>query len=350
MNTRWRIFFVRNNNVSFIRTDLSLLSEHFSVMDWFVPAGRIRPLRMVREVLRSDLVFGWFASWHTFWPVLVARLLGRPSVVVVGGYDTANMSKIGYGNMARWSRRLFSRWTMELADLLIVHSEFIRGEVVRNVGVQAKKIVVLYLGVPDVQDAGAVQKDQKLILTVGNVDVFNLQRKGIEPFVRTAALLPHLSFVVVGAWLDEAIGYLRSIAPSNVTFTGFVSAEELQTFYARAAVYVQASLHEGFGLSVAEAMMYGCVPVVTTRTALPEVVGDTGVMIESTSPEEIAAGIRRAHSETATKSPGARARVRQTFRIGNRREGLRAMVEGALQARRRQSAVSSDPHVSITEK
>ena len=39
--------------------------------------------RLVREVARSDLVFGWFASWHTFLPVLLARLMRKP----VGGRD-----------------------------------------------------------------------------------------------------------------------------------------------------------------------------------------------------------------------------------------------------------------------
>ncbi len=101
------------------------------------------------------------------------------------------------------------------------------------------------------------------MLTVGNVDRPNLQRKGLEPFVRAAALLPGRRFVVVGAWLDDAIEQLRAIAPPNVTFTGRLSDAQVQDQLRRAAVYVQASLHEGFGMSLAEAMAAGCVPVVT---------------------------------------------------------------------------------------
>jgi hypothetical protein len=69
---------------------------------------------------------------------------------------------------------------------------------------------------------------------------------------------------------------LRQAASPNVEFLGFVSDEELFSLYARASVYVQASMHEGFGLSVAEAMSAGCIPVVTRAGSLPEVVGDVG--------------------------------------------------------------------------
>ena len=82
--------------------------------------------------------------------------------------------------------------------------------------------------------------------------------------------------------------------PANVEFTGWLSDEDLRALYRRAAVYVQASRHEGFGLAVAEAMLAGCVPVVVNVTAMPEVVGDAGVLIESQRPEEVADGVRRA--------------------------------------------------------
>ena len=99
------------------------------------------------------------------------------------------------------------------------------------------------------------------------------------------------------SWAAGTTTRSRSCARSpgdNVEFTGWLSDEDLHAIYRRASVYVQASRHEGFGLAVAEAMLAGCVPVVMNVTAMPEVVGDAGVLIDSQDPEDVAAGVRRA--------------------------------------------------------
>ena len=66
--------------------------------------------------MRADLVFGWFASWHTFFPITLAWLLRKPSVQIIGGFDTANMPDIGYGYQQGGLRRWASRWIMRRAD------------------------------------------------------------------------------------------------------------------------------------------------------------------------------------------------------------------------------------------
>jgi glycosyltransferase involved in cell wall biosynthesis len=98
-------------------------------------------------------------------------------------------------------------------------------------------------------------------------------------------------------------------------------------------VYVQASRHEGFGLAVAEAMLAGCVPVVMNVTAMPEVVGDAGVLIESQRPEDVAAGIRRALELGPDANPAARERILTAFPMERRREGILRVVDEALAGR-----------------
>ena len=83
-------------------------------------------------MLRADLVFGWFASWHTFLPVTLAWLLRKPSVMIIGGFDTANMPDIGYGYQQGGLRRWASRWIMSRATRLVTNSEYSRGEIERN--------------------------------------------------------------------------------------------------------------------------------------------------------------------------------------------------------------------------
>ena len=96
---------------------------------------------------------------------------------------------------------------------------------------------------------------------------------------------------------------------------------------------MQASRHEGFGLAVAEAMLAGCVPVVMNVTAMPEVVGDAGVLIESQRPEDVAEGVRRALELGPEASRAARERILTTFPMESRRDGILRVVEEALAGR-----------------
>ena len=116
-----------------------------------------------------------------------------------------------------------------------------------------------------------------------------------------------MRFTFAGKWLDDSVEQLRARAGENVEFTGWLSDDDLHATYRRAAVYVQASRHEGFGLAVAEAMLAGCVPVVMNVTAMPEVVGDAGVLIESQQPEDVADGGAPRARPRARRGPRARA-------------------------------------------
>jgi glycosyltransferase involved in cell wall biosynthesis len=115
-----------------------------------------------------------------------------------------------------------------------------------------------------------------------------------------------------------------------VHFTGWLSDGDLHDAYRRAAVYVQASLHEGFGLAVAEAMLAGDVPVVMNVTAMPEVVGDAGVLIDSQEPAAVADGVRRALELGPGAARRARERILTAFPMERRREGILRVVQDAL--------------------
>ena len=301
------ILFVHNGAAQFVRLDLEELRKRYRVTECYLRSRWVNPVTIWRQVRKHDLVFGWFASWHTFLPFVFARLSGKPSVLVVGGYDVANMPQIGYGHQRGGLKKWVSRWTMRFATRLITFSNYSGGEAERNASISQEQVSTIYIGVPDPFVSLPQGQRGRIALTVGNVDRSNLLRKGHEAFVRTAALMPDVSFVLAGAWQDSAVDHLRAIATQNVTLTGWLSDEALGDYYRRASVYVQPSLHEGFGLSVAEAMLAGCVPVVSRVGSLPEVTGNSGIFVDTPAP----AAIAKAIAEALTYPEEARAPIRQ---------------------------------------
>lgn len=339
MIKRSKILFVHNALTEFVRLDLAALRESFEVTERFERSRFVNPFTLWREVKNHDLVFGWFASWHTFLPVQFAKKLGKPSVLVIGGYDVANMPEIGYGHQRGGLKKWMSRRTMRLATRLFATSDYSLSEVVRNLGSTNGQARTVYLGVPD--KFGALNGTRgRTALTVGNVNRSNLLRKGHEPFVRAAALLPEVEFVLVGTWQDDAIDYLRGIASPNVTFTGRLTDDELMGYYRKASVYVQPSLHEGFGMSVAEAMLAGCLPVTTCVGSLPEVVGDAGVIIDSADPKLISAAIHKALAASADARTLCRERILREFPLSTRRQRLEQVISSTLADARKGSATT----------
>ena len=119
-----RLLYVHSRKASFVAIDREILAERYEVEDLFQPGRLPNPLRVLRGVLRADVVFGWFASWHTFFPITLAWLLRKPSVLIIGGFDTANMPDIGYGYQQGGLRRHASRWIMRRATRLATNSEY----------------------------------------------------------------------------------------------------------------------------------------------------------------------------------------------------------------------------------
>jgi glycosyltransferase involved in cell wall biosynthesis len=94
----------------------------------------------------------------------------------------------------------------------------------------------------------------------------------------------------------------------EVELTGRLSDDELADHYRNAAVVVQPSSDEGFGLQPLEAMASGTPVVVTRAGAVSDVVGDCAVVCDATA-TSIAEGIRHALDRSAELRPAGRRRA-----------------------------------------
>ncbi|MBI5806580.1 glycosyltransferase family 4 protein [candidate division TA06 bacterium] len=322
-----KICFVHPKMMSFVKKDHDILSDFHQTVN--VESNSFLPsVSLFKAVLNCDLVFCWFGKMQAFWAVLFARMLNKKSIVVAGGDDVANEPAIGYGLYAKCWKRWCPDYVFKHCDLALSVSNFNRTESIKNTGAKENKVKCLYHGFgkeplpqnPRVND----------VITVGRITRETVIKKGLKLFVQSASLLPDIKYYLIGPSHDGSVEELKKITPPNVTFTGGLYNEDLENWYAKAKVYVQASYHESFGCSVAEAMLGGCIPVVSRMAALPEVVGDTGIYIEEQTPEAVAEAIKKALALPNGYGLKARQRIIDVFPLEKRKAALLQAVEEVM--------------------
>ena len=78
-------------------------------------------------------------------------------------------------------------------------------------------------------------------------------------------------------------------------------------------VYAQLSFHEGFGCTVAEAMLCKCIPIVTMMGSLPEVVGEFGYKISYWNIDEAKNALNKALNSKVIDGENARKWIGSNF-------------------------------------
>ncbi|WP_193164687.1 glycosyltransferase family 4 protein [Microbulbifer hainanensis] len=195
-------------------------------------------------------------------------------------------------------------------------------DIVEQFGVAPEQIRLIYNGI----DTGVfrpmpqIARNPLRIMTTASADQ---PLKGLRFLLHALAQLrpqyPQLELLVVGS-LQEG-GATEQLLneldlQSSVHFVSGISNDELVAHYASAGVVVCPSLYEGFGLPAGEAMACG-VPVISSDGgALPEVVGDAGIVVPAGDSAALALALGALladPSQCATLSATGRARIEQAF-------------------------------------
>ncbi|ABE45909.1 glycosyltransferase family 4 protein [Polaromonas sp. JS666] len=196
---------------------------------------------------------------------------------------------------------------LERASLILTDSEFVKRELIDVFGVKPERIHPVLLGVEAlfhprsadetraVLDAHGLVHGQ-FILAVGTLE----PRKNLAVALRAFMQLPpplrkRFPLVLVGmkGWRTSALE--QQIAPlvaaGEIRQLGYLPRQDLATIIAGATTLIYPSIYEGFGLPPLEAMACG-VPVITSNvSSIPEVVGDTGLMLDPQDVDGFAKGM-----------------------------------------------------------
>jgi glycosyltransferase involved in cell wall biosynthesis len=193
------------------------------------------------------------------------------------------------------------RAAVRRADLVLTNSEFSKAEIVSGLEVDEGKVQRISLGVEQAPPVSPEQSEAVLarhgirrpfVLALGSTEPRKNNRRVIEAMRMLRMQQPHVQLAIAGG-LWRGRPYEDGLLDAHVFPLGYVSDGDLRAIMAAAELLAFPSLHEGFGLPVAEAMALG-VPVVTSnRTALPEVGGDAVLYADPRNAEDIAAQIDR---------------------------------------------------------
>ncbi|MCP4203562.1 MAG: glycosyltransferase family 4 protein, partial [bacterium] len=271
--------------VPFIDQDIETLSKEYSLEVLYRPdfASRRQLLLAVsRQLLsaRNSLVYIWFAEpYDTPFIVLLARLFRVPSVIAIGGYELVSMPEVGYGAITRRRDRMQLACALRLAHTLLPTSEFLAREL-RRLG-HYRRIQVMPPDIDCSYFRPSAGERERLVVTVARVTEAQWQVKGLDVFASVSALLPDISFAILGPCESSALSErLRNLGGPNLLIPGEnLLPEQLLRWYQRATVYAQLSARESLGVALGEAMASSCRPVASDVAALPDLVGESGALV-----------------------------------------------------------------------
>jgi glycosyltransferase involved in cell wall biosynthesis len=195
----------------------------------------------------------------------------------------------------------------DLAQALIVNSEWIKTSVVRHYRVDPTKILVVAEAPPPAAGSGVDPGDERLAMVGAKYDLadrFVLYPAVTWPhknhlrlfealeILRTTRGL-RLQLICTGSrfeqhWADIEHGLHKSGLTSQVRFLGHVPDDDLRCLFKLATCLALPSLYEANSLPIFEAWREGTPVACSNATGLPEQVADAALIFDPTDPHAIA--------------------------------------------------------------
>jgi hypothetical protein len=283
-------FVLRDYNllVSKGHTVLTLESPPYSDLIRF-SFNRIKEVVLGFFYLRkADAVISWFNDYHSTAFIFWAKLMGKPSLLIIGGYDAISSPKLQYGIFLNKNLRSYlARWNyLNASEIWVVHQSLEQGCSIAlkqqgtfsGIRYFLPQIKTNILEVPTAYNFNYWKKEgvkkEKTVLTVANIpDERTWVRKGVPLFIKLAEYLPDYKFTLAGIQ-NELLS--KKILPQNIKLLGRCSAEVLKKEYSRHQFYFQGSLIEGLPNVLCEAMLCECIPLGNRVFGIPDAIGATG--------------------------------------------------------------------------
>lgn len=331
---RNKILLIHPKLNTFVSTDYEILSKSNNVQLYHYIQSKKMFQNLVQQfyllvwILKNSrnlhCLYIWFADYHSFLPVLYAKLFHKKSYLILGGYDTANLQDLDYGSFKNPIRAFCARFSIKNVTLNLPVSDFIKEEALSRV--PGANIETLSTGYSPTVFFHNGKEKEPIILTIGVIDSLQrLKLKGIDFSINVAKKLPEFMFLIIG--MNEEIKNLLTDIPSNVQIIESIDHQELVKYYQKSKVYIQFSMREGLPNTVCEAMLCECIPVGFNNGGIPEAIGDAGYLLSEQSLDKAADLLKRAMVTKTDAGKKARKYIIDNFTIEKREKRLLQLVK-----------------------
>tara|TARA_Y100001970_G_C14211497_1_gene847223 strand:+ start:226 stop:1209 length:984 start_codon:yes stop_codon:yes gene_type:complete len=284
--TKPKVVLFSTIDTTFINRDFKLL-ENISDVKWICSKGIISIIKLNWAMLFRDIGIAWFASVYSAFMVFFAKICKKKSVIIVGGADVITNPTLGYGLLLSKWKKSFVKYALRNATHVLPTSDFLSNASIEVGQYNGDNIAVTYPGLKPVSWIND-KKRERLVLSVAHCEtVDRIKIKGVDLVIKTAEQMQNVKFRIIGT-RPQLLLELGIVIPDNVTMHPFIPYKKLIPEYNNASIYLQMSRIESFGISTCEAMMFGCIPIVSNIGGLPETVGPMNYIIP---PEDVNAAV-----------------------------------------------------------
>ncbi len=295
-----KIIYTYPHPSTFILRDIEILKYDYSVVayEFDVKKKWLTPYQFIKQFLflgisiwNTDVLICHFAGYSSFLPALFGKIFRKSCFIIVAGNDGSKFPDFNYGNYTKKLLGYFTGKSLQLAThILPVHESLVYQDYNYYKGgtpaqgyayfyPKAKKVpfTPIYYGYDTefFKPNTTIERKKNSFITIGNLnDKYAFKRKGFDMVVELAKLRPELSFTLVG-W----DGIKQIEIPNNIKLLRFMSLDKVVNLFSEHEYYFQLSIMEGFPNALAEAMLCGCIPIGSSVSGIPFIVGDTGYIL-----------------------------------------------------------------------
>ena len=318
-------------DLEMIRPDAQIIALEFTQTPWKLPLYLVLQFfQLLWYLPKTSQYLCFFGGYHTVLPVLFGTIFGKRCTIQAGGTDCINMPEIGYGNFRKNPLAWATAYSFKNCSLILPVAEALVSQHYTYDHRISPKQGLLQL-IPNIKtpiqvipngfdlgfwkDLGLERMKHSFISVASSTsNPARARVKGYDLIEELAASNPEWSFTLVG---DSNY----NPQSTNIQVVGKETPASLVHLYNTHEFYLQLSSSEGFPNALGEAMACGCVPIGSAVGAIPEIIGDTGLLLKR---KELGTLQQLIQDWMAgkTKSTSPRARIERYFTYEHRRKLL----------------------------